>query len=103
MFEYGNKYNNIIKLYNCQEFQEYVPNAYPFRIEEDDERFIEELIKNECEETDAILESLLYDKYGTLFESVDNELGALPWIIRSSGDEDREDNPNAGAYESYRR
>ena len=101
MFEYGNKYNNIIKLYNCQEFQEYVPNAYPFRIEEDDERFIEELIKNECEETDAILESLLYDKYGTLFESVDNELGALPWIIRSSGDEDREDNPNAGAYESY--
>jgi len=28
-------------------------------------------------------------------------LGALPWIIRSSGDEDREDNPNAGAYESY--
>ncbi len=98
---YGNKYNNIKKLYNCQQLQENVPNAYPFIIEEDDKKKIEQLMKNESKGLNEILEKILNDKYYGLFDAVENELGELPWIIRSSGEEDGEENSNAGAYESY--
>lgn len=90
-----------MSLYHNKNLQNYIPKIFPFRLEEKDEAIIEQYIQNNKLELCDITTRYLKGNYAGLYEKVKNEIGELPWIIRSSGDEDRPDNPNAGAYESY--
>ena len=90
-----------MSLYNNKNFQKYIPKMFPFRLEEKDEAIIGQYIQNNKLGLCDITAEYLKENHVALYEKIKSEIGELPWIIRSSGDEDRPDNPNAGAYESY--
>lgn len=101
MSKYGNKYDNIEKLYQNEKLHSYIPYAFPFSLKESELAYIDSLYSSGNDNLFEELVELLQCNYSDCFEKIEQSIGSLPWIIRSSGDEDSIDNPNAGAYESY--
>lgn len=99
MKSYGKKFDNLFCLSNNEIIKAYVPESYPFALDLEDEIYINKLIGSSSNIFQEVF-YLLEKKYSNIPNDVQYVIGSFPWIIRSSGDEDNDFNPNAGAYES---
>lgn len=78
----GNKYRNLKLMSQIKELHDIIP---PF-----------ELVNKDWDKKESLREYA----HKVFFEN-EAKIGELPWIVRSCGEEDSVDNPNAGAYESF--
>lgn len=76
-YKYGIKYQRLQEISKLEKFSELIPKMYPMSKEE--------------------VVQLSFDMLREVFDEVENSIGVLPWIIRSSGDEDDVE-INAGKY-----
>lgn len=96
--KYGAKCDRILHLKKSNNIGQIIPKTYPISY-----NLLEGLYIDDCNYEEAVTKATEYisnSQGSVLSDSIINECGCPPWIIRSSGEEDTDETSNAGAYES---
>src|SRR5512146_547041 len=94
---YGLKCARLLYLSSTESFKDLVPALYPVEVT-DINALLASLPDNPATLLPWVSNYLMAQK-PTLSEDVKRTCGPLPWIIRSSGDEDTDTSTNAGGFE----